>query len=761
MFEWLLKYPLQRFREGEIGLATSLRVEFILLGLVLLGAGAWWMYRRETRLSGRWRRGALIALRALGVALLAVCILGPVLVLRKRQDRRGIIAVGLDVSRSMQLSGPGAGRSRFELARKALAGPGGLLEGLAGAGEVRLFAFGGATRPIRPSEVNGLSAGDEETRLAGAIKEMAQSLRGLPLHAVVLLTDGVDTSRADPAAMARYAASRGARVHAVGFGERASAPDAAILGVYAPRKVQRGAVADLRVVVRPPAPAAGPLELRLYQDVQLLKTQRIVPPAAGEVATVAMSFVPEGETRVRLTLEIPPVPGERIVENNRRDIQIEIADTRVDVLLVEGSPRHEYAFIRRAMRDSRQFRVLTLLRLGKGRYYERADDETFLTRGFPDTAERLGRFKAVVLSDIEAGFFTPGQLKLLSDFVKVRGGGLLMLGGVNSFNLGGYDETPIAGLLPVGLGPADTARQFEDKPFDFKVTKAGAEHEILRLTSDPRENVSHWALMPPLKGLNPLTRAKPGAEVLAVSPRSDPGRGQAVLLAVQNVGAGRAAAFAPANSWRWQMLQKSGNDTFRRFWSQMLRWLAVGAKEYLTVSTDSGVADLRQPVTLTAQVLDKVHRPFNEAKVAAKVKDPFGNVEELDLPWVLREDGVYQVLLRPSAKGEHVISVTADVAGVKLQADTSFLAVESSPEFARPTMDAAALERIAGQGRGTVDLAGRTDKAVEAILAAAKSRQRVLELVEERELRDAPILLLLIAGVWFLEWALRKRSGLA
>ncbi|HEY3323871.1 MAG TPA: glutamine amidotransferase [Planctomycetota bacterium] len=774
MFEWLFKYPAVRFGEGQLGFSWAPRVELVLLIVAALFALAWWLYARETRLDHAPRRRTLLtALRCVGLLLVLITVLGPELRLRKRDDHRGIIAVGVDVSRSMSLpSADQSGKvSRLQRAKDLVLGKEGISDKLATAGDVRLYAFGNSARQVQAEELPALAADDDNTRVAGAIKEIVQLAHGLPLDSIVLLTDGVDTSAADPVAMARYAASRGAAVHTIGLGQRAGGPDVKLLAVKAPRHAQLGTLVEFTALVDR-GPVTEPLELKLFQEQTLLKTEAIPQSSSAEPIQVRMSFVPEKEGTARMRLEIPPAAGEKILENNTYEFQVEVEEKRVEVLYVEGSPRHEYAFIRRAMWDNRHFKVVTLLRLGKGRFYYKGDDDSVLSKGFPETAEALGRFKAVILSDIEAAFFTPQQLALIADFVKVRGGGLLMLGGVNSFNLGGYQGTAVAGVLPVTFEGTGASATFDDTEFSFQITEDGASHEILKLTGDTAENGAQWALMPPLRGFNPVFGVKPGARVLAVhstgaaNPTPLPAAEAAasrkpVLLAVQDVGAGRTAAFAPANSWRWRMLRKADDDAFRRFWAQMIRWLAVGSKEFLAVSTDSAVGGVRQPVTITAQVLDKAHRPFNEAKVIAHVKDPFGNAEELNLPWALSEDGVYQAVFRPTEKGEYSIAVDANVGATKLEGAASFMAIESSAEFLRPALDAAALEGIAKAGGGTVDLDGKAERAVASILSAAKQRQTVLEVVEEHELWDAPILLLALACVWIVEWVLRKRSGLA
>ena len=55
-------------------------------------------------------------------------------------------------------------------------------------------------------------------------------------------------------------------------------------------------------------------------------------------------------------------------------------------------------------------------------------------------------------------FLHPDQQALLRNFVSQRGGGLLMLGGPDSFADGKYDRTPVGELLPVYLNRPSRGR---------------------------------------------------------------------------------------------------------------------------------------------------------------------------------------------------------------------------------------------------------------------------------------------------------------
>ncbi len=71
----------------------------------------------------------------------------------------------------------------------------------------------------------------------------------------------------------------------------------------------------------------------------------------------------------------------------------------------------------------------------------------------PGDIETLSVYKVVILSDILAVKLTDMQMVALRSFVSERSGGLIFLGGRNSFTLGGYKDSLLEPLLPVKLEP--------------------------------------------------------------------------------------------------------------------------------------------------------------------------------------------------------------------------------------------------------------------------------------------------------------------
>jgi len=73
----------------------------------------------------------------------------------------------------------------------------------------------------------------------------------------------------------------------------------------------------------------------------------------------------------------------------------------------------------------------------------------------PSTLEAFAGYDGIIISDIPAFQVGDNAMTAMRDYVDKLGGGLIMLGGSNSYGVGGYYRTPIEDVLPVRLKSPD------------------------------------------------------------------------------------------------------------------------------------------------------------------------------------------------------------------------------------------------------------------------------------------------------------------
>ncbi len=71
--------------------------------------------------------------------------------------------------------------------------------------------------------------------------------------------------------------------------------------------------------------------------------------------------------------------------------------------------------------------------------------------GVPDDLSQLLSFAAFILSNVPADRLSLRQMEMIRTYVRDSGGGFIMLGGDESFGLGGYFNTPVEDVLPVRM----------------------------------------------------------------------------------------------------------------------------------------------------------------------------------------------------------------------------------------------------------------------------------------------------------------------
>ena len=100
---------------------------------------------------------------------------------------------------------------------------------------------------------------------------------------------------------------------------------------------------------------------------------------------------------------LDPLEGERNIINNSRTRVVDVPATRRSILYVEGEPRWEYKFVRRAAERDRALRVASVVRTTPNKYYRQGvDSAAELVEGFPVSAAELFAYDAVVIGSYEA-----------------------------------------------------------------------------------------------------------------------------------------------------------------------------------------------------------------------------------------------------------------------------------------------------------------------------------------------------------------------
>jgi len=621
-----------------------------------------------------------LAFRILGIILILIFLLEPHWTSQRAARGANIVAVIADNSQGLQLKETGSELTRGEILFDHLTGiESGWLAELNDSFQVRPYQFDRDLRRI--PDFTHLDFQGDRSNLGASLANLADRFKGLPLAGVVVLSDGnatdLDERLSDLPDLPP--------VYPIVVGNPGQMPDVSIDRI----ELRQTAFDDAPVTLTADVTSRGGFRKPMEVSVRSLNTDSAfgnsddsdyLPepirisgrssnepqalnfrwrPLASGVQFYEVAADPVGETN--LTDEIPD-PDEATTLNNRRLFMIDQGQEEYRILYVSGRPNWEYKFLNRALADDHQLNLVGLIRVArrepkfefKGRSGESSNplyrgfgredeterydqpvlvrintrDQDELLGGFPKTAEVLFDYDAVIIDDVESEFFTFNQLSLLRKFASERGGGLLVLGGADALNNGGYADTPLAAALPVYLDrkPA-IAPETELK---WELTREGWVEPWVRVRPIESEERQRQEAMPPFKVLNALSSLKPGAQVLAEA--VDRNENRYPGLVAQSFGSGRVACLAIGDLWRWGMKSAEEQADLARFWRQLTRWLVTDNVLQVQLETEKD----GETTKLKVIARDKSFLPVDLAQSRITIKRVSKLDEEAD------EDGGFE-----------------------------------------------------------------------------------------------------------------------
>ncbi len=282
---------------------------------------------------------------------------------------------------------------------------------------------------VQPGEVTDTFVEEDDDRdrmgtdLAAAIETAAAALPPFYVPQIFLITDGNQTQ--GDAVSASLATD--VPVHTVPLPTR-SAAEVQVSEVAVPTEVRRGEPFYVDVIINSNHDDEGRIEI--YRgDVKI-----DAPQAA------ATYKITKGENHFRFRQEIT---DQRLVNYTARisEFDDQLLDNNMASGLVSA------AGMPRALLVDSDTTTTDHLRWALEEQDIRVDVRP--PESLPGSLSDLQNYEVVILSNVPATSLSVGQMEVMRSYVQDLGGGLVMIGGDQSFGLGGYYKTTLEEILPV------------------------------------------------------------------------------------------------------------------------------------------------------------------------------------------------------------------------------------------------------------------------------------------------------------------------
>lgn len=764
---------------------STIAVMAIIAGLILV------LFAYRSLTLKRSLASAAVSLKVCGIAILSIALTEPLWSGTHVHPGTNLFAVVVDDSQSLQTKDPESGQPRLQQIKQLLTAsqptkdnilPEWFIE-LEQNFSVRKYTVNAYTHA--KTELQHLSFDGSKSNLVSGLNELNQRYSKLPLAGILLMTDGISAEE-----ISRLETS--VPIYPVPIGNSSPATDLAIRKTsvsYSPFED-----APIRILAELSATECQDQQIK----VQLLdEAGKTVETVTREVNQQEQQFqirfqIRPEETGVAFyqlkTTLISPENEEVTLANNNRMLKIDRGRKAHRVLYVSGRPNWEFKFLRRAIEEDEHIQLVGLIRIAKKETkfdfrsrdgeegnalfrgfdqenesdLERYDQSVFvrvntqspneLKDGFPKTEKELFQYETIIIDDLEAAFFSHDQMELITRFVSERGGGLLMLGGQESFQKGGYHKTDLARLLPIYFPQRETSTN--EAEYQFSLTRDGWLQPWMRHHKNEQEEHKRLAEMPTFKTINRVDTTKPAATLVAELKKSS--KESHPAIATQRYGLGRVAAVMVGDLWRWRLKEDSASPQLNKSWRQLLRWMTTDVLEPVDLLVDENPT-ANEGTKIKVFVRDPQFQKRSDYQVELEIRTPQKELIKLTADPTADKPGEYQSIYLPSHPGGYHISAKVTTPDSKTKTiQGGWVHDPDRIEFVSVQPNIELLQQLAKQSKGEVIPAAKLQQFVNTL------DQRHIPVTEElvTPLWHHPWVLVLVLSCLFGEWSLRRWKGL-
>ncbi|MFZ1517755.1 MAG: hypothetical protein WAU11_03225 [Ignavibacteriaceae bacterium] len=706
----------------KIDLSFSFNSIFFFIGLILLAAYSFYVYRFTLPPVSWLKKFLLTLLRALALIVLLFIFFEPVLTLSKKNILTPLNLFFIDNSKSITIKD---GTDRINSVKNIV----NKIQSSSFNGDIEFYSFGAEVNQISEDSLEQFTFNETSSDFAKIFSMVNQSESNIA--SITIVSDGVITQGSTPI----YSAEKiGIPVFTVGIGDSSKKNDVEIKNVINNEFIYAETPTTIIATILNKGFNGKTVQVSLHDNSQFIENNNIVLDQSG-VNSISFDYTPKQSGEKKLSLKINTLDGESNTLNNQKVFYINVLSNKINVLLIAGSPSSDLTFIKNSLSTDINLKVNTLTQISAGNFLEQnstakldSADIIYLI-GFP-TNLTSDDFLTRLVNMFE-NKNTPFFLMLTSD---------IELKKLNRLN----------NLLPISVSLID--KNYLQVQPDIQISEI--DNPIVQNNSG-----NDWSNLPPINQPIVSLSVKPGSKIVSKvninnQPRNNP------LIVSRNFGSKRSVVLIGKDIWKWklQTANKSLN-LFDDFIVSSTRWLnAPDDQKKVKIKTSKKIYSSGEIVEFTSQVYDESFNPVSEAEVKVKIN---GQNSKDELLLNSLGAGLYDGEISLNQNGDYYFSGDASLNGKMLGNDNgTFNIGDIDIEMIDTRMNYEFLSLLSNQTKGIFYIPNEVNSIIRKLnelnLLASKEKLTTSEI----RLWSDEWLLVIVILLFAFEWFLRKRSGM-
>lgn len=699
------------------GFSSTYSPLFLALILIIAAAVSYFFYRKSQL--NNLKKYFLIALKTLAIFLLISLFIEPVLssLVKKPDSKLNIVL--LDNSRSNTVTFRNS--SKTEEIRK-IAVDNNLFEpGL------RIFTFSNTLNPI--TSIDSFIANGYETDLESVLNSLKNVYPEGTYNSITIISDGIFNSGGNPLYTAKTFQSP---FLTFAVGDTNQQKDLVIKKIICSQNAFTNTPVKIRVEIKAFKNITGPSKIDLLREGSVISTKSLNITSDEENYETEFEVNEKTPGKVKFRVQAEHKEGEITYRNNYSDFYITFLDNKVTVLVISGGPGYDNEFTGSVLKRIGNYNIIYRTAKSPGEFYEGTVDQKL-----------FAELSAVFLLNFPANQTASNLVQEISAGIRLFKVPVVFFAGKNTDyqKLNTFDE-----LLPFTISRPSQGESL------FSIQSVNSDdNPLLKL----QLNNTAVQIFRNVSGIIP----KPGAITLA----TDRSTGEPVMI-TRTSGELKSTAFLGYGLWRWKLNHSSdGEKTLEGLLTESINLtLQKEKKTKFRIYPAKDFFDLKQQVTIIAEVFDENFLPTRNALIKGRILKPDGT-QIADLNFT-SEENRYIAVNSPLLPGDYIVEGEAELGGVYYASGKNRFCVDSlNTEFTETRTNTESLIQLSQNTGGrfiSLDSAASIGGVIREtfnsrIQSVATSRENKFNLWENR------YMLAVILLIFAFEWVLRKRNNIS